>query len=80
MAISKIIYGNETLIDLTSDTIQASKLLEGRTAHGANGELIVGSLPWRYGIQNTLLYLDKASISTNTLMTPGLVSGTTLVL
>lgn len=43
MAISKVVYGGNTLIDLTSDTVVASKLLKGYKAHGANGELINGS-------------------------------------
>lgn len=43
MAISKVVYGNETLIDLTSDTIEADKLLTGYTAHGKDGELIEGA-------------------------------------
>ena len=42
-AVSKVIYGNQTLIDLTSDTVEASKLLTGFTAHGRDGELIEGS-------------------------------------
>jgi hypothetical protein len=36
--ISKIVYGGQTLIDLTADTITADKLLKGATAHGADGE------------------------------------------
>lgn len=43
MAISKIIYGGNTLIDLTTDTITADKLKKGYTAHGADGEVIHGS-------------------------------------
>ena len=43
MAISKVIYGSETLIDLTGDTITADKLKKGYTAHGANGEIINGT-------------------------------------
>lgn len=43
MAISKVVYGNTTLIDLTGDTITASDLAYGKTAHGADGEAIVGS-------------------------------------
>lgn len=42
-AISKVVYGNTTLIDLTSDTITASDLAYGVTAHGADGEAIIGS-------------------------------------
>ena len=41
-AISKVVYGNTTLIDLTSDTITASDLAYGVTAHGADGESITG--------------------------------------
>lgn len=43
MAVSKVVYGGNTLIDLTADTIKADKLLKGFTAHGANGEPINGS-------------------------------------
>ena len=43
MAISKIVYGGNTLIDLTGDTVVATKLLTGYTAHGADGELITGT-------------------------------------
>ena len=41
-AISKVVYGNQTLIDLTSDTITANDLAYGVTAHGSDGEAIVG--------------------------------------
>ena len=40
---SKVIYGGRTLIDLTSDTVKADKLLVGYKAHGADGEIINGS-------------------------------------
>lgn len=43
MAISKVVYGGNTLIDLTADTIKADKLLVGYTAHGADGEEIDGA-------------------------------------
>ena len=41
--VSKVIYGNDTLIDLTSDTVEASKLLYGYTAHGRDGAPVTGS-------------------------------------
>ena len=41
--INKVIYGGKVLIDLTADTIQATKLLEGFTAHDASGALINGA-------------------------------------
>lgn len=43
MAISKVIYGGETLIDLTADSVTPDKMLKGTTAHGANGESITGT-------------------------------------
>lgn len=43
MAISKVVYGGNTLIDLTGDTVVANKLLKGYKAHGADGEIINGS-------------------------------------
>lgn len=42
MATSKVIYGGKTLIDLTADTVTKEKLLKGYTAHGADGEPVVG--------------------------------------
>lgn len=43
MAISKVVYGGNTLIDLTGDTVKADKLLKGYKAHGADGEVITGT-------------------------------------
>lgn len=43
MAISKVVYGSTTLIDLTSDTVTADKLLSGITAHGKDGEPVTGT-------------------------------------
>lgn len=41
--ISKVVYGNTTLIDLTSDTVSSAALLSGYTAHGADGAPITGN-------------------------------------
>lgn len=44
MANSKIVLANgEVLIDLTSDTVVANKLLSGYTAHGKDGEKVTGT-------------------------------------
>lgn len=43
MAISKVVYGNQTLIDLTSDSVTAESLLKDVTAHGRDGSLITGA-------------------------------------
>lgn len=42
MAINKIIYGDDLLLDLTGDTITPSDLAKGVTAHDKSGEPIVG--------------------------------------
>lgn len=43
MAINKVIFGNQTLIDLTSDTVTAADLASGVTAHDASGATITGT-------------------------------------
>ena len=43
MAINKIIYGGQTLIDLTGDTVTADKVLKGFTGHGKDGEAFEGT-------------------------------------
>ena len=52
MAISKVVYGGQTLIDLTADTITEDKLLKGVTAHGANGEIITGTCEYDANTQD----------------------------
>lgn len=42
MAKNKVIYGNEVIIDLTADTVDAAHLLEGHTAHDRSGAIIEG--------------------------------------
>lgn len=41
--INKVVYGGKTLIDLTADTVTASKILKGATAHDKSGAAIVGT-------------------------------------
>ena len=43
MAVNKIIYGGETLIDLTEDTVTPETLVKGTTAHDKSGAPIVGT-------------------------------------
>lgn len=43
MAISKIILNGVTQMDLTSDTVAANNLIAPNTAHGADGEAVVGT-------------------------------------
>ena len=43
MAINKVIFGGDTLIDLTADTITAADLASGVTAHDKSGVVITGT-------------------------------------
>lgn len=44
MANNKVVLANGTvLIDLTGDTVTSDTLLQGATAHAANGQLITGA-------------------------------------
>ena len=43
MPISKIIFGEEVLMDLTEDTVSADMLMQGVTAHDKAGNLITGT-------------------------------------
>lgn len=43
MAVNKVEIDGETALDLTSDTVTSDNLAYGITAHGANGEVIVGA-------------------------------------
>ena len=86
MAISKVIFGGETLIDLTADTIKADKLLKGYTAHGADGEVINGACTFDANTQDATASAaeilagktayNKAVKVTGTMKNNGAVTGT----
>lgn len=59
MAISKVVYGGNTLIDLTADTVVADKLLKGYTAHGADGEVINGACDFDANTQDATATADE---------------------
>lgn len=52
MANSKVVYGGQTLIDLTADTVTKEKILKGYTAHGADGEPITGTCEYDTNTQD----------------------------
>lgn len=86
MAISKVIYGGNTLIDLTADTVVANKLLKGYTAHGADGEVINGACEFDANTQDATASAaeilkgktayNKGSKVTGTMTNNGGVTGT----
>lgn len=44
MAVSKVVYCGEVLVDLTTDTVTAASLRKGVTAHDRSGAIITGEL------------------------------------
>ena len=89
MAISKVVYHGNTLIDLTADTVKADKLLKGFTAHGADGEVINGSCDFDANTQDATAAAaeilagktayNKGSKVTGTMKNNGAVAGTIAV-
>lgn len=41
--INKVVFGNQTLIDLTGDTVTAADILSGKTAHDRSGATVTGT-------------------------------------
>ena len=50
MAINKVVYGNQVLIDITDSTVNPNTLLAGYKAYGANGQPVNGALQLSYHI------------------------------
>lgn len=46
-SVNKVVYGGNTLIDLTSDTVSAGAMLSGTTAHDRSGASVTGNIPTR---------------------------------
>ena len=74
MAINKVVYGNDTLMDLTNDTVEASNLLEGETAHDRSGTPVTGTAKQGHTIWNKIksaltqrskLWFKDAKVSDN---------------
>jgi hypothetical protein len=57
MAVNKVDFGGETLIDLTNDTITEDTLLYGETAHDKSGRAITGNLTVKNG--RSIHYLNQ---------------------
>ena len=45
MAVNKVVYNGETLVDLTADSAAPENTLSGVTGHRANGEAYIGVIP-----------------------------------
>lgn len=67
MAVSKVVYNQKTLIDLTSDTVVPEALLKGFTAHKADGTIVTGTMfngyPNRYSLYDPLQDSSERNIT-----------------
>lgn len=61
--ISKVVFGNEVLIDLTGDTVTANALLAGITAHMKTGARIQGSIPNNGAVASVINGLTNTSVT-----------------
>lgn len=50
--VNKIVYGSTVLIDLTTDTVTADKILANYTAHDASGAIITGTCAYDVNSQD----------------------------
>ena len=83
MAISKVVYDGHTLIDLTSDSVNASNLSKGTTAHNAAGEQIVGTFEqvqsdWNQNDETAVDYVKNRPFYTGNPVETVLVEESTL--
>ena len=51
MAVNKVIYEGQTLIDITDSTVTAGDLRTGVTAYNRAGEKIIGNADWTVTVQ-----------------------------
>lgn len=84
--VNKVIYGGEVLIDLTTDTVTASDILKGKTAHDKSGAVITGTCEYDADtsdataaateiLANKTAYVDGAKV-TGSMPNRGAVTGT----
>lgn len=69
MAISKVVFGDKILLDLTEDTVTPDSVYEGYTFHSADGTLQVGARSAegvvRYDVEQLLTDIQKAQARAN---------------
>lgn len=65
MAVNKVVFDGEPIIDLTGDSVTADSLLEGVTAHNAAGEAIVGTYTASEGGETEMQFWGDVSALAN---------------
>lgn len=78
--VNKVEFGNETLIDLTSDTVAANKMLSGYTAHSKSGAQITGNIPTKTDTDITRNIIVETAINRffDTIVVPAGYYGTNI--
>lgn len=61
MGANKVVYSGRTLIDLTSDTVDAASLRSGKKAHNSAGDSVTGSAIVADGVKILLMNLSVAT-------------------
>ena len=68
MAVNKVVYDGETIIDLTDSTVSPASLAEGETAYDASGTKVTGTMPTSVVLYNktqNLTETQKAQARSN---------------
>lgn len=84
--VSKVVFGNETIMDISQDTVDAAHLLSGYTAHGSDGEAVTGTCTYDCDtsggnalageiLEDKIAYVDGNEV-VGTMPNRGAVSGT----
>jgi len=63
MAVNKVIYYGEVLVDMSQVSVNPEKLVEGETALDASGELITGSNPYEKAATDTEVATQESLIA-----------------
>ena len=76
MAINKVVYGGQVLIDLTGDTVTADNLLSGFTAHGKDGSPIEGTCTFDVDSQNATAAVAEILVGKTAYARGAMLTGT----
>lgn len=63
MAVNKVVYDGDTLVDLTGDTVTADSLVVGTTAHDKSGAAISGNNPYAKAATDTEIATQESLIA-----------------
>ena len=63
MAVSKVIYGNQTIIDITDTDASAANVFSGKKFHDSAGEVVVGTA--EVTVDGTTLVMPSGLITIN---------------